>query len=281
MPTVDTLVEDIQSLISDPKAFSEANIKSFGEALAQRLGYRLSETRGSGTLRVSNLGKPCDRQLWYDVHRSSDREPLPASARLKFLFGDILEELLLFLAREAGHDVKSEQSEITINGVTGHLDAIIDGRVVDVKSASTYAFKKFSEHGLQSDDPFGYLDQGSAYVYGSGDNPDLRDRDVVSFLAVDKQLGHLVLDTYPVTGKNYDKIVEDKRTMLSKEEPPERAFQDEPFQKGGNRKLCVTCSYCPFKFSCWENLRVFNYANKPVFLTTVAKEPKVAETIGP
>lgn len=294
--SIETLVPDIYDLISNPKGFSKDNVTAFGQALAERLSYRLSEERGAGTLRVSNLGKPCDRQLWYDVHSSSDREPLPPAARLKFLFGDVLEELLLFLAREAGHEVRSEQAEVDINGVKGHIDAIIDGRLVDVKSASSFAFQKFENHRLPEDDSFGYIDQVSSYVYGSSDNPDLREKDVASFLAVDKTLGHLVLDTYPVTGKDYDKVVDHKRNMLSQEAPPARCFEDKLITRktpkgeivsNGNRQLGLTCSYCPFKFKCWADsndgagLQVYNYKQgnsvKPVFMTHVAKEPRVAK----
>lgn len=294
--SIETLIPDIYALISDPKGFSDENVRQFGQALAERLSYRLSETRGAGTLRVSNLGKP-DRQLWYEVHSSSDREPLPPAARLKFLFGDVLEELLLFLAREAGHDVRCEQAEVDIEGVKGHIDAIIDGRLTDVKSASTFAIQKFANHGLQGDDPFGYLDQIGGYAFGLKDHPDLKERDVASFLAVDKTLGNLVLDTYYVGTKDYAGVVAQKRDMLASVDPPARCFPDELVEtknyktgkvtSNGNRKLGLQCSYCPFKFKCWadandgKGLRQFNYKQgnsiKPIFLTKVVSEPRVAE----
>ena len=275
MKSVDTLVEDIYHLVSNPQSFSPDNVRSFGESLATRLSYRLSEDRQSGELRASNIGKPCNRQLWYDVHCHDEREPLPPAARLKFLFGDILEELLLFLGKEAGHDVRHEQAEVTINGVKGHIDGIIDGRLVDCKSASTFAFEKFKEHRLANDDPFGYIDQLGFYLDGANDR--LVDKDVGSFLAIDKTLGNITLDTYAKPNKDYAIVVEQKKEMLAQPEPPERAFQDQPFQKSGNKKLGVACSYCPFKFKCWSGLRVFQYASKPIFLTHVAREPKVSE----
>lgn len=278
MKSIETLVDDIYSLVSNPREFSRDNIKAFGEALAERLANRLSEERGAGTLRASNVGKPCERQLWYDIHSGNDREPLPPAARLKFLFGDILEELLLFLAKEAGHTVQHEQAEIEVNGVKGHIDAVVDGRLVDCKSASTFGFEKFKSHGLGNDDPFGYLDQLGTYLSGaiSGDLP-LGDKDCGSFLVIDKTLGHICLDTYPKPDKDFAQLVDRKRKMLDFPEPPERCYTDQPHQKSGNRKLGVACSYCPFKFKCWNGLRVFDYAGKPVFLTEVVREPKVPE----
>jgi hypothetical protein len=207
---------------------------------------------------------------------------IPPATRLKFLFGDILEELLLFLAKEAGHTVEREQTEIDVNGVKGHIDGIIDGRLVDCKSASTFSFQKFKDHSLPADDPFGYLDQLGCYLTGSESLDELKDKDVGSFLVVDKTLGNITLDTYPKPSKDYAQVVEQKRKMLEFPEPPERSFTDQKFQESGNRKLGVACSYCPFKFKCWPDLRVFEYAGqngskKPVFLTTVVKEPKVLE----
>jgi hypothetical protein len=44
----------------------------------------------------------------------------------------------------------------------GHQDAIIDGVLVDCKSASGVGFDKFKYNKLAEDDPFGYVAQLSA-----------------------------------------------------------------------------------------------------------------------
>lgn len=276
--SIDTLVTDIYETVSNPTAFDKTNVEAFAAALASRLSDRLTEEKRRPTLRLSNLGTPCERKLWYSIHRSDDAEALPAPAKLKYLFGDILEELLLFLAREAGHDVRGEQDQIVINGVKGHRDAVIDGRLVDVKSASSFSFAGFKEGGmLKYDDPFGYLTQLGSYLSGSQRDPLVADKDVASFLVIDKQLGHVCLDTYAKDNTDYDQLVSKKREMLSEHEPPERAYSDEPEGKSGNRRLGVSCSYCPFKKICWPNLRIFLYGKGPVFLTHVEREPNVTE----
>lgn len=275
MPSINTLVDDIYRTINSPPEFDPGHLASFTEGLVKKITYRLTEDRGTPMLRASNLGKPCDRQLWYEINTPQDKEPLPPAAKFKFLFGDILEELLIFLAKASGHDVQHEQKEISVNGLKGHIDAIIDGRLVDAKSASTYSFKKFESHGLQEDDAFGYIDQAGIYLEGAKDLEGLVDKDVSSFLVVDKTLGNITLDTYPKPDKDYTVIINAKREMLSKPEPPERGFQDEPHQKSGNRKLGVNCSYCPFKHRCWHGLQWVPYAGKPVWLTVVARAPKV------
>ena len=43
------------------------------------------------------------------------------------------------------------------------MDSKIDGEVVDVKTASSYSFKKFEQGTLNEDDPFGYVTQLTGY----------------------------------------------------------------------------------------------------------------------
>ena len=48
------------------------------------------------------------------------------------------------------------------------MDCKIDGVVTDVKSVSTYGFKKFKDGTLAYDDPFGYVAQIKGYAYSEG-----------------------------------------------------------------------------------------------------------------
>jgi len=118
---------------------------------------------------MSSIGQPCERKLWYSINEPMEAEGLSGETRFKFLYGHILEELLLFLAGVAGHDVVGRQDTQEIEGVEGHRDAVIDGVVVDAKSASTYSYKKFEEGKLTENDPFGYVDQLQSYLYAGQD----------------------------------------------------------------------------------------------------------------
>lgn len=275
--TIDTLVEDIYSLFTKTDwTPDEDNVKEFGQKLAKHIAKRASDEQQKPRLRLSNLGTP-NRKLWFTINKPEVAEPLPPEAHFKFLFGDILEETLLFLAKEAGHNVSGQQDQIDVNGVLGSRDAIIDGRVVDVKSASSYSFKKFEDNTISQpgNDPFGYLTQLDAYLEGSAD---ATEKDVASFLVVDKTLGHITLNTQTKRNIDYETLIATKREMLQKSEPPEqKCYEPVPDGKSGNLKLDTGCSYCPFKWSCWPNLRGFAYSSKPVYLTRVVKTPKVPE----
>lgn len=273
---------DIYGLFGDePHEANKENVESLGKALSEKIAERLAEVRSRPTgLRMSNIGKPA-RQLWYDIHGEHVGEKLEPYTKIKFMFGDILELLLLFLAKEAGHEVSHEQDKVEVDGVFGSKDAHIDGVVVDVKSASTYAFKKFREGKLADDDPFGYMDQLGGYVTGTEDGS--KDG---AFLAIDKQLGHVALLPVPnedIKALNTRERIEYLKKAIDTPEPPERCYPDEEEGKSGNRVLGINCSYCAHKFHCWKDandgvgLRTFIYAKGPKHFTKVEKEPNVIE----
>lgn len=276
--SINTLVEDIYSVLEKGIEISDEQSSQFGQRLASLIKERLSpREERKGTLRLSNLGKP-DRQLWYETNGYKGEEFTPTTY-FKFLYGDILEEVVLFLAEMAGHEVTGQQGEVRINGILGHRDAFIDGVLVDVKSASSYAFKKFKEGTLKNDDPFGYYTQLSGYI-ADHEYP----LDHGAFLAIDKQNGTLAL--LPVSSGDTVDIhsrIDHLKEITTSPTPPDRCYEPEPMGKGGNMKLPVGCSYCPFKVECWKDtndgagLRKFIYSTGPVYLTTVVDPPRVME----
>lgn len=274
--TIQTLVQDIYNIFEGAHKASSENVEKLGQDIAKVIQARLDPPERKATLRLSNLGTPCERKLWYDINTPELGEKLPPEAKIKFLFGDILELLLLFLAREAGHKVEGEQDELVHHGVVGHRDCIIDGVIVDCKSASSYSFKKFATNGLRESDPFGYLAQLGSYLDASRDDPRVTDKKRASFLVIDKTLGKICLDTYTLAPVS-KQFVEAKREVINGNQPPVRGYSDEPEGKSGNRKLGFNCSYCSYKDSCWPGLRTFVYSYGPQYLTWVEREPKVME----
>ena len=99
MKNIETLVEDIYNLFNlspierDEKEVDEL-IDKFGDMLKVHIKEFMYSKPREGSLRLSAIGKP-NRQLWYDVNTKTTEESLPPSTRIKFLYGYILEELLL------------------------------------------------------------------------------------------------------------------------------------------------------------------------------------------
>lgn len=280
--TIDTLIEDIYSFIDNNGEVEEELIEAFGERVKDVIRTKLNPSStgdGPRTLRMSSVGKPCARQNWYGIHRSENLEPLRPETRIKFLYGDLIEELLLLLAEASGHRVEGRQDRMEVGGVLGHRDAVIDGTLVDVKSASTYSFKKFANGELAGNDSFGYIGQIQTYLEGSQDDPIVTDKDRCAFLVMDKTLGHLCLDVHDRV-QNVDIPALTERKLKQASDPdniPDRAFKPVPDGASGNEKLSVECSYCNAKDMCWPQIRTFLYANGPKHLVTVKKPPNVPE----
>lgn len=283
MKTIDTLIEDIEAVINGNGGWDETVAKFLADEVYDVSLARLSKpSEPRGYLSMSSLGTDCDRKLWYKINMTENAAPLPASAKLKFFYGDMLEALIIALAMAAGHTVEGMQDEMEINGIKGHRDCVIDGVTIDVKSASTFGFAKFEKHELRENDPFGYISQLSSYVYAAQDDPVVTDKDGGAFLVIDKTLGKLCLDYYDfreggeLDGKEEE--IDRIRDMVGQELPPERGHEAVPQSKTSpNKKLSTACSYCDFKAACWPQARLFVYGNGPVWLTDVRTVPKVPE----
>lgn len=275
-----SIVEDIYKKIAplasgEDLKIPEKVINDFGEKIKEALRAWSSPHKQTKGLRMSNIGKPA-RQLWFDnlYNRSSTQS---SSLQIKFLYGHILEELLLMLVRMSGHKVTDEQKEVVVDGIKGHIDCKIDGEVVDIKSASGFAFSKFSKGILPEDDPFGYISQLTGYEEHEG-------TDNGGFLVINKETGELCFYQPEELDKpNIKERIKDLKHKLKLASPPELCYAPVPEGKSGNMKLHRNCVYCPHKYVCHkdtnngEGLRTFKYSRGLVHFTKIKKEPKVDE----
>lgn len=283
--TIETLVEDIYKVVSTkespPDVNLEAAIEAFGENIKDLMRKEFGQDRSNDkrTLRMSNIGRN-DRYLWNVVNNPNMSEDFQPNTYVKFLYGHLIEELLLFLTKAAGHEVTDEQKKVKVKGVSGSMDCKIDGIVTDVKSVSSFGFKKFKDGSLAYDDPFGYIGQIKGYAHAEGETK-------FGWLAMDKQNGHLTYLMYDSEDKEssvYDLIsydieerIEHVKKLVGLPNPPDVCYQPIDDGKSGNQKLAVGCSYCTYKKVCWPNVRAFAYSSGPKFLVTVENEPKVPE----
>jgi hypothetical protein len=281
----DTLVDDIYQMI-DTKEIPdgvdvEEAIETFGENVKSILRNNITESKfDRRKLRMSNIGKK-DRQLWYSYNGYKGEELMPHT-RIKFLYGHLIEEMVLALAKLSGHKVTDTQKRAEVGGIKGSMDCKIDGIVTDVKSSSPYGFKKFKDGSLINDDPFGYVDQIKGYAHSEGETE-------MGWLVMDKTNGHLTYLKYDLkdeskwywTKLNFFSIVERIKAIknvVKLAEPPKRCYEPIPDGKSGNMKLGVGCSYCAYKHECWgDDLRTFIYANGPRYLVKTVNTPNVIE----
>ena len=237
-----------------------------------------SERNTNFSLRMSNIGKPA-RQLWFEKNKPMENAKHSAATQVKFLYGHVLEEIVLMLVRAAGHTVTDEQKEVELNGIKGHMDCKIDGEVVDVKTASKYAFSKFKNGNLHDDDPFGYIPQLAAYEKAE-------DTCKGGFLVINKEGGDICLHKPDDLSKpNMDSLLSTVTKAVDSTEIPNLCYRPVAEGKKGNMKIHRNCTYCPYKYECFQNynngrgLRTFKYANRLEYLTKVVVEPRVEEIV--
>ena len=254
-----------------------------------------NKPREHGKLWASDLGKPCMRQHWYNFNMPEASDPLMGHTKFKFLYGNILEEAVLYLAEEAGHTVSDQQGRVEWDVVrpfsmdwtmSGRIDGIVDGALIDVKSTSSFGFKRYKDGINPSNDSFGYLYQLGFYkTYGDFDVPFIEE----GFIWIDKQNGHIkytqctVPSEEEIEQRTHDIIDAVETEKVSR---VNRGYSPEPYGKSGNECLPMSCSYCSYNKECWKDsnmgqgLRTFAYNHKPVHFTTILREPKVPEMLG-
>lgn len=278
MPSIHTLIPDIQNLLKRKDGwFNEEISQEFGRAVASRLAESFRARDQKPTLRLSQMGPRCPCALWHSIHRPEEGEALPAGAEFKYAYGHIIEGLVIALAKAAGHTVTGEQDAVEVDGIVGHRDCIIDGCIVDVKSASSFSFAKFKDKSIGTSDTFGYLDQLDGYMVGSLSDPLVQVKDKAYLLVIDKTLGHMCLYEHKLREASIRNRIKEYKRICAMDHAPGCTCGTVADGKSGNIKLDTKASYSAFKHACFPYLRTFLYANGPVFLTHVARKPDVTE----
>jgi hypothetical protein len=264
-------------LTSKDEWFTDEIARNLGYEISQRLQGQFATRTKNPSLRLSQMGPRCPKALWASIHAPESAETLPAHAHVKFSFGHTIEALAISLAKSAGHTVTGEQDVLEVDGVEGHRDCVIDGCIVDVKSAASRSFSKFKDGSLKETDYFGYLDQLDGYLVGSLDDPLVTVKDRAYLWAVDKQLGHMCLYEHRIRPQRIRDRIKLYKDIIALPEPPACECGVVPDGKSGNLKLDVKGSYSPYKYFCNPRLRCFLYSSGPVFLTHVVRQPDVPE----
>lgn len=237
----------------------EEVFEQFGEECKNALRRMVSRPEEEFSIRMSSVGRPlCQQQM---EASGAEREPGEYNIPMKFLLGDLIEAAAMAIMKAAGVNIQSEQEVVSldIGGTTikGTLDAVVDGKLYDIKSCSPYAFSsKFGSatgwQKLQEDDPFGYVNQG--YLYAEA-----KQLPFGGWIAINKATGEWAVLEPPIADRSYRKAallnaaanIEVIRTQA----PFERKFEliDETFYQKptGKKVLPKTCEFCKFKHSCW------------------------------
>jgi hypothetical protein len=226
---------------------------------------------------MSKLGPVCPKALWHSIHTPELAEPLPPWAEFKYSFGHIIEAQAISLAKASGHTVTGEQDELVLDGIRGHRDCIIDGYIVDVKSSSSRGMDKFKRKDKTTLDDWGYLSQLDAYMGASLNDDLVLVKDTAYILAIDKQLGHMILYEHKFREHEIRRRINEYIKIVQRNLPPDCTCGTVPDGKSGNIRLNVKASYSSFKHCCFPNLKTFVYSDGPRYLTHMERKPDVIE----
>lgn len=275
MKSITTLVDDMYGLVSGATAPATTN-NGINISYDKWFTERPTE-REEKVLYFSEVGDPCPRRLWYRYNQPEVATKPDGRALLKFFYGDMLEELVLNVAEDAGHSVTNKQERVIYDigdgwVVRGRIDAVIDGVVVDVKSVTKYSEEKF-KNDLQ-DDPFGYYQQLNGYAAALNN-------DNAGFVTIQKELGHV--NYYPIeVNKGLFRMQAEHAVETVSLDSPDtiNRLPAVPQSKTSkNKKLCTSCGYCNYKKQCWPEMRTFMYSSGPEFLVEVVDTPRVMEIV--
>lgn len=287
---IDTLITDIYGLLDKPNVDMEFNVEqqaALGARMVRHIEQEIKDPDRSHKpeteVYVTQFTSNCDRKIFYNIVGGPHlrKERVPGHNRFKFLYGDLIEESVLYLAELAGHEVSHQQHRLEVDlypyRLCGRIDALIDGYIVDVKSMDYWSFERMVKG--EYEDKWGYYLQLQIYRdmwnhLGLGWPKGLK------ILAVNKMNGKLHLQDVPAF-KDPDNVLMIKTLLDDLGALYSRPTRDTEV-KAGNMILKPGCSYCPYKFDCYEEpgyggLEVYAYSNGPTFVVkdSIKKEPKV------
>ena len=238
---------------------SDKLIEEFGEACKTAIKKQFTDKRPNKfRVRASNVGRPlCQLQM---EKNGAKGESQPYNAKMRNLFGDLIEATAVLVLKSSGVEVTNEQKSVRYdvsNGthIDGTFDVEIDNKIWDIKSASPFAFDHKFKNGfnaLTKGDTFGYVEQG--YVYAEAEK-----KKFGGWIAINKSTGEWAVTETPLADDEHRtkalKKVKDNSNAIKKNLPFERCFTDveEMYRRKptGNRVLGFECSYCPYKKDCW------------------------------
>jgi hypothetical protein len=145
-------------------------INEFSDDVKHSLRRQFLNEEEHTPLRLSSVGKTPAFELLakkLELLPMGSKRTVPESLRLIFTLGDWYESYLLFTLKRIGYEIVETQTEVSWNGISGHIDAIVkdpDGvvRLLEIKSANDWYHSSCVKRGYPLDDR-GYLTQLLTY----------------------------------------------------------------------------------------------------------------------
>jgi hypothetical protein len=259
----------LQDIQSKPYSIPEDLLVKFGNETRLALKKQFEREPRPFKISMSNAGKPLC-MLQYEQQGLKDNMNI-----IRNLYGDIVEDIVLFLLHASGINVISELQRVSLvyDGIqiNGEYDVVLDLgdglKVWDIKSASEWTFKnKFTDVNFDKfveEDYFGYVTQLMLYSEGLG-------IPAGGWIITNKSDGELAIVEVPQSQDEYRRssIERTKQalkqasktqgTTNNKSIPREFKSFAETYKRKptGNYHLVMPCVMCSARWKCWPSLRV-------------------------
>ena len=172
-------------------------------------------------LGLSEIGHKCPRWLWY-AHHSAPSKPVDGRIIRLFRTGNIIEDAIISDLESIGIEVTDRQREVEIvNGdivLKGHIDGIVSGQLLEIKSASEKYFKQLLKVGYEKWNPK-YKAQAHVYMV-------LCDLEECMVVVENKNDSNLYIETLKLDRDYVTKLLIDVFAAITLPEPPERICPD-------------------------------------------------------
>lgn len=239
---------DKQTTVSEE--YQQLLTSDFGELCSTCFRRQFIKESFRDKLSVSGAGKCPRQQAYKHLGFEINGKEIDSRARMVFAYGDLIEALVINLAKLSGcvltHTGK-DQMNVTVNvgnyKFVGHPDGILvtdKKRLIEIKSMTDFAFNDFVRGKLSPD----YRVQFNLYLDGAR-------LDECVYIAVNKQSGVMHEVLYK---KDSLEVIKGKTRLLSalgasKDSLPDRPEELRP--EGGFYRW--DCLYCAYWKSCLPN----------------------------
>ena len=172
-------------------------------------------------LGLSEIGNKCPRWLWY-AHHNTQSKPVEGRIIRLFRTGNIIEDAIISDLESIGIEVTDRQREVEIvNGdivLKGHIDGIVSGQLLEIKSAGEKYFKQLLKVGYEKWNPK-YRAQAHVYMV-------LCDLEECMVVVENKNDSNLYIETLKLDRDYVTKLLIDVFAAITLPEPPERICPD-------------------------------------------------------
>lgn len=201
-----------------------------------------------GYLGASEIGKPCERYLWYAFRGCVKRDFDGRMYRL-FETGDHAEARFVADLRAIGcevHDQDEDGRQFAVEALGGHFSGHLDGcvlgipealktwHVLEFKTHNTKSFTRLKKGGVWDAKPEHYA-QMQVYMHLTGMTRAL-------YLAVNKDTDELYSERIHYDKEVAESLMERARRIVSAQSPPERT---------GSSADHWECRWCDARVICW------------------------------